>query len=205
MQPVTSIRHALGTSLVGILLAVSGHAFAADASAAFIDICANGQHGPHPYNCESESNELVKQRVIVSITPDSQHGGRIGAFYVGLRTDGQIRGNFTSKGWTGWSGGLFEPVALFESLPGSAQQYVVLDGGLLCPQIGGGTSELWAGYGILNDNGEVMVKNYKNYLSKGITYEHLVRTYVQREMTESERAWKVLEITCYGGNSTGDN
>ena|SRR2546426_10745074 len=201
----TSIRRALGTSLVGILLTVGGNAFAAGAGASFIDVCSNGQEGPHPYSCEAESNQLVKQRVVVSITPDSQHVGRIGAFYVGVRTDGKIRGNFTSKGWTGWSGGLFEPVALLESLPGSTQQYVVLDAGLLCPQIGAGTSELWAGYGILNDNGEVMIKNYKNYLSKGITYEHLVRTYVQHEMAESERAWKVLEITCPVSNSDGAN
>lgn len=205
MQSLTSIRRALGTSLISILMTIGGNAFAAGAGAVFIDICANGQEGLHPYPCEGEFNELKKQRVVVSITQDAQHVGRIGAFYVGVRTDGQIRGNFTTKGWTGWSGGLFEPVALFESLPGSNQQYVVLDGGLVCPQIGGGTSELWAGYGILNDNSAVMLKNYKNYLSKGMTYEHLVRTYVQHEMSESERAWKVLEINCPVGNSDDNN
>lgn len=154
-------------------------------------------------NLHKKYDSPVKQRIQVSITPDAQHVGRIGAFYVGVRTDGQIRGNFTQKGWTGWSGGLFEPVELFESLPGGTQQYVVMDGGLLCSQIGPGTTELWAGYGILNDNGEVMVKNYKNNLSKGMTYEHLVRTYVQHEMSVSERAWKVLEITCPAVNSDG--
>lgn len=205
MQSLTFIRHVLGTSLAGLLLTFGGTALAADAGASFIDICANGQQGPHPYNCGSEFNEVVKQRVVVSITPDSQHVGRVSAFYVGVRTDGQIRGNFTAKGWTGSSGGLFEPVALFESLPGSTQQYVVLDGSLLCPQVGAGATELWAGYGILNDNAEMRIKNYKPYMSKGITYEHLVRTSVQHEMSESNRAWKVLEINCLGGSSSGDN
>jgi len=201
MKPLKSILKLFTLALV---FAGIGSAFAAGAGAAFIDTCANGQEGPHPYECETRYNQLVKQRVIVSITPDSEHAGRKGAFYIGVRTDGQIRGNFTQNGWTGFKGGLFEPVTMHESLPGGTQQYVVLDGGLLCPQIGGGTSELWAGYGILNDQGEVLVKNYKNYLSKGITYEHLVLTYVQHEMSENQRAWKVLEVTCPGGGDSSN-
>lgn len=202
MQKLTAI---LNSIFLVVILTLGTNAGAASAGASFIDICANGQEGPHPFDCEIRFSQMVKQRVIVSITPDSEHAGRIGAFYVGVRTDGQIRGNLTPNGWIGFQGGLFEPAAIFESLPGGTQQYVVLDGGLLCPQIGGGTSEVWAGYGFLNNNSEVIVKNYQKYLSKGITYEHLVRTYVQQEMTKSERAWKVLEVNCQSGYGDGGN
>ncbi len=190
---------------LALLFSSTGSVFAAGASAAFTDICTNGEEWPHPYMCENREMDLVKQRVVVSITPDAQHSGHRGAFYIGIRTDGQARANFTQNGWAGLNGGLFEPVTLHDSLPGGTQQFVVLDRGLLCPQIGGGTSELWAGYGILNEQGEMMIQNYKNYLSKGITYEHLVRTYVQHEMTENQRAWKVLEVTCPNVNGDTNN
>jgi hypothetical protein len=205
MQKLSTIRKAIGASLICIVLSSGGNASAASAGAAFLDTCADGQDRPHPFDCDNIHSNLVKQRVVVTITPDSQDSGRIGAFYLGIRTDGQPRGNFTPNGWAGWNGGLFEPVALFDSLPGGTQQYVVFDGGMLCPQVGGGTSELWAGYGILNDDSEAVIKNYKNYLSKGITYEHLVRTYVQHEMSQSERAWKVLEVTCPVADNEGTN
>jgi hypothetical protein len=200
MSIITSFGRTLGLTFAGLLLAISNaHA---GAGATFEDICSDGQGGPHPFECNYRQT-VVNQRVIVTVSADAQDSGRIGGFYVGVRSDGLVRGMFTTSGWKGWNGGLFEPVSMYESLPGSSQQYVVLDGGLLCPQLGGGSHELWAGYGILNDNGLKMVANYKDHLSKGLTYEHLVRTYVQHEMSQSERAWKVLEITCPGAAGIG--
>lgn len=196
MQIPPTFRKVITASLACALVSFAGAACAAEARAIFTDTCSNGREGPNPFDCGRDDSNVIMQRVVVTITPDSQDIGRIGGFYVGIRTDGQARGNFTANGWAGLAGGLFEPAALFESLPSGAQKYGVLEGAMLCQQIGGGTSELWAGYGIIDDNAEVIIKNYQQYLSKGITYEHLVRTYVQHDMAKNERAWKVLEVTC---------
>jgi hypothetical protein len=186
----------------GVMLSMSAGAFAASAGASFINTCLNGEEGDSPSICQTRNNSLIKQRVVVNITPDAAHVGKIGAVYIGLRTDGEPRGAFTPQGWTALNGGLFEPAVIHTAFPGGTQQFVVVDGTLLCPQLGGAISELWAGYGVLDDTGEMMVKNYKNSLSKSISYEHLVRTYVQREMTVNQRVWKVLEVDCTVRNSS---
>ena len=188
----------------GVMLSISAGAFAASAGATFTNTCMNGEEGDTPDICQTRNNSLIRQRVVVTITPDAAHVGKIGAVYIGLRTDGEPRGVFTPQGWVALNGGLFEPAVVHTAFPGRTQQFVVVDGTLLCPQLGGAVSELWAGYGVLDATGEMMVNNYKGSFSKGITYEHLVRTYVQREMTVSQRAWKVLELDCtVRNNSSG--
>lgn len=195
MRILTIIQSVIVTSLFGFL-AASGNVYAADASATYFDVCSNGREGVHPYDCVIQSSDLLKEKLLVTITPDARHAGMAGAFYIGVRTDGNIRGIFTPNGWTGWAGGLFEPAARMNSMPSGAKNFYVLDGGFICAQIGPGVHEMWAGYGVLNDKGQYLAKNYKNYVSKGITYEHLVQTYVQHEMTESKRAWPIFNITC---------
>ena len=205
MKKLSRICRALPVPALCLLLGVGGVASAAEATATFTDTCSNGREGPNPY-CDAQDFQLMNQRIVVSVTPDSQHVGHIGGFYVGLRTDGNVRGVFTPDGWKGFNGGIFEPAAVFDSMPGGTQTFVVFDKGFLCSSVGSGTSELWAGYGSLDTTTESQLKTLMTSVSKGLTYEHLVRTYVQSEMTKSQRAWKVLEVTCQtGGSNDGAN
>jgi hypothetical protein len=193
--------------LLSCLLSLAPSTWAASAAVTFIDICANKEQGPHPYDCQKNypyENRLVSQRITVTINPDSIHAGRPGAFYIGVRTDEQIRGSFTTNGWVGFQGGLAAPVEILNSMPRGPQQFVVFSDGLLCEKLGPGQTELWAGYGVLTDDGMTFVNNYKDVVNKRLTPEHLTLTYIQHDMTKSERAWNVLKIGC-GGLSNNNN
>lgn len=159
----------------------------------------------------------VGDRVIVQAGADSEDAGKPGAIYIGLLRDGSIHGQFIATGmysnssswgvpkpsisaksgeWVPFEGGLFRPSETYAALPPQLQNYVLIDGPLMCTQTSGGNLELWVGYGALDQQEIELLKNMKAVVSRGMTEEHLMLTRIQNDMRKKERGWKVLQIPC---------
>lgn len=100
--------------------------------------------------------------------------------------------------WRAWQGGLFEPALMLNTLGSATRTFVVIDRALICTLAGSGQSELWAGYGILDDRGQMMLDNFHSIANPRITREHLQRLYIQTDMTKNQKAWQVLSENCTG-------
>ena len=188
--------------MVAVLLAAAGLAGQAHAgaSAAKVYVCSGGNL--------SFSNECgpkqapVGERVTVSIQASSVDAGRPGSYFIGARRNGQATAFYAASGqWLAWLGGLYEPASTDAVITTSTRSFVVVDKQFLCSLTGPGQIELWAGYGVLDRQSELLVANYHPEANPHIPAAHLRKFYTQTDMTKNGKFWNVLNVSCGGANS----
>ncbi|MDO8370762.1 MAG: hypothetical protein Q7K57_46555 [Burkholderiaceae bacterium] len=183
-------RHAIAAVLALFACATFAHA---DARSTMEYFCPADTPAP-AWKKQCFDGPPSKQRVTVFISPAGQDSGRPGNFYIGLRTDGNIRGLFDGSQWVGTEGGLFPPAATVQDL--NTQSFVVINDFLICGMAGYGKHELWAGYGALDAEKEALVENYHRAANPNHTPQYMRQVYMQNDMTRGEKAWNVLKFDC---------
>lgn len=139
---------------------------------------------------------LLFHTVTVFITVAEQDAGRPGAFYIGVQRNKQDLSFFTPSGWRAWEGGRYDPVAIFAQTPSNTQSYVVVDQRKICDLAGSGEIDLWAGYGVLNEQAQNRIETFHTIRNPRISPEHLRETYVQQDMTQNMKYWNVMKYNC---------
>ncbi len=148
----------------------------------------------------------VGDRVDVHIAPDPSDAGKPGAYFIGADVDGESYAIYTATGWKVFDGGLYEAVAITDSMPGGTQSFNVLDGSQTICQVAsqlGVTSNvtIWGGYGVLQPDKEAMVQNFHAHKNPRIPPDHIRSVYTINDMSLGKKYTSVHTESCYtGGN-----
>lgn len=185
------LRHVIASLIAFAACANSAHA---DAKAKLEYFC-KPENTP-PYWTTQCDGSVSAHRVTVSITPDGDDAGRPGSYYIGLRSNGNIKRLFSGGQWVGTNGGLFPAAATTQNMGSSPAAFVVVNDVMICAMAGTGSLELWAGYGVLDREKEAMVEHYHRVTNPNHTPEYMRQVYIQNDMTRGKKGWNVLQFEC---------
>ncbi|MDN0082354.1 hypothetical protein QU487_06255 [Crenobacter sp. SG2305] len=136
-------------------------------------------------------NNPMKIDATFVINPDAQ--GVPGLFFIS-KTNGITAEVLTpDNGWTPFQLGLLSPYAVADSGLPSSYTIKLLDNQKPCDVFG--TSDLMAGYGLLNAEASQAATNIINAGSR-MPPEHILRTFITSDMQKNNRYWKAFRTDC---------
>lgn len=195
------IRHAF-SALIPIAMGLVASAAHAQAESKVSYFCEYENQAPIWTNeC---TGAVLAHRITVSIRPSAADAGRPGSYYIGMRSNGDIKGIFSDGKWVAMQGGMFPPAGSTASMSSGPVSFQVLNNVHICQLAGAGDLELWAGYGVLDVESERKVEFFHKSANPNHTPEYMRQVYIQNDLQRGEKGWNVLKFNCQdSSNSIG--
>lgn len=172
----------LTIATIAMLIPVAAHAAA---TALRVD-------DPHP-----PDQPVATSSVYVTVTPAPGDVGLPGAVYLGVKDPSTGEWDYLTGGrWVKFQGGLVTPTARYGAIPASVE-FTLARHQNLCALTDDRSEDLYAGYGVLNQQTQQLVQVYAAHVTSGITADHIALTYEAHDMAaDPGKYWKILSISC---------